>query len=66
MQTLDEDVPEQLAPISSALTVLRAMLRELVCPRCRTITRLSIERSIAHHGLLADILVWKYADHQPL
>lgn len=71
MQVLGEDVSEQLARVTAAFKVIRTIRRKLVCPCCRTITQppmpgLPIGRSIAHPSLLADILVSKYADHQPL
>jgi len=71
MQVLGEDESEQLARVAAAFKVIRTIRRKLVCPCCNTITQspmpsLPIERSIAHPSLLADILVSKYADHQPL
>ncbi|MBB5510873.1 transposase [Paraburkholderia sp. JPY681] len=71
MQVLGEDESEQLARVAAAFKVNRTIRRKLVCPCCSTITQppmpgLPIERSIAHPSLLADILVSKYADHQPL
>jgi transposase len=71
MQVLGEDVSEELARVAAAFRVIRTIRRKLVCPCCSTITQppmpgLPIERSIAHPSLLADILVSKYADHQPL
>ncbi|WP_129561374.1 IS66 family transposase [Paraburkholderia dokdonensis] len=71
MQVLGEDVSEQLARVTAAFKVIRTIRRKLVCPCCSTITQppmpgLPIARSIAHPSLLADILVSKYADHQPL
>jgi transposase len=71
MQPLGEDVSEQLARIAAAFKVIRTIRRKMVCPCCSKITQppmpgLPIERSIAHPSLLADILVAKYADHQPL
>ena len=71
MQALGEDVSEQLARVAAAFKVIRTIRRKMVCPCCSTITQppmpgLPIERSIAHPSLLADILVSKYADHQPL
>ncbi|MBB5405360.1 transposase [Paraburkholderia atlantica] len=71
MQVLGEDESEQLARVAAAFKVIRTIQRKLVCPCCSTITQppmpgLPIQRSIAHPSLLADILVSKYADHQPL
>ena len=71
MQALGEDVSEQLARIAAAFKVIRTIRRKAVCSCCGKIVQptmpgLPIERSIAHPSLLADILVSKYADHQPL
>lgn len=71
MQVLGEDSSEQLARVAAAFKVIRTVRRKLVCRGCITITQppmpwLPIERSIAHPSLLADILVSKYTDHQPL
>jgi transposase len=71
MRELGEDVSEQLARVAAAFKVIRTIRRKRVCPCCGHIEQppmpgLPIERSIAHPSLLADILVSKYADHQPL
>jgi transposase len=71
MQPLGEDVSEQLARVAAAFKVIRTIRRKLLCPGCGHIEQppmpgLPIERSIAHPSLLADILVSKFADHQPL
>jgi transposase len=71
MRALGEDVSEQLARVAAAFKVIRTIRRKMVCPCCHKITQplmpgLPIERSIAHPSLLADILVSKFADHQPL
>ncbi|GJH07158.1 IS66 family transposase [Paraburkholderia terrae] len=71
MQALGEDVSEQLARVAAAFKVIRTIRRKMVCPCCHKIMQplmpgLPIERSIAHPSLLADILVSKFADHQPL
>ena len=71
MQPLGEDVSEQLARVAAAFKVIRTIRRKLFCPSCGHIAQppmpgLPIERSIAHPSLLADILVSKFADHQPL
>ncbi|MDO3615299.1 IS66 family transposase [Ralstonia pseudosolanacearum] len=70
-QALGEDISEQLARISAAFKVIRTIRRKTVCSCCGQIAQspmpgLPIDRSIAHPSLLADILVSKYADHQPL
>lgn len=71
LQSLGEDVSEQLARVAAAFRVIRTIRRKLLCPGCGHIEQpsmpgLPIERSIAHPSLLADILVSKFADHQPL
>jgi transposase len=71
MQPLGEDVSEQLARVAAAFKVIRTIRRKRVCPNCGYIAQppmpgLPIERSIAHPSLLADIVVSKFADHQPL
>jgi transposase len=71
MRPLGEDVSEQLARIAAAFKVIRTIRRKTICPCCQHIAQPSapsrpIERGIAHPSLLADILVSKFADHQPL
>jgi len=71
MQLLGEDVSEQLGRIMAAFKVTRTIRRKKICACCHHIAQpaapsLPIPRSIAHPTLLADILVSKYADHQPL
>ncbi|WP_028221468.1 IS66 family transposase [Paraburkholderia oxyphila] len=71
MQALGEDISEQLARVAAAFKVIRTIRRKTVCPSCHHFSQppmpgLPIERSIAHPSLLADILVSKFADHQPL
>lgn len=71
MRSLGEDVSEQLGRIAATFKVIRTIRRKKICACCRRIVQpaapsLPIERGIAHSSLLADILVGKYADHQPL
>ncbi|MEX3606288.1 MAG: transposase [Burkholderia sp.] len=71
MQVLGEDVSEQLARVAAAFKVIRTIRRKMLCPGCGHIEQppmpgLPIERSIAHPSALADIVVSKFADHQPL
>ncbi|PRX18837.1 transposase [Paraburkholderia sp. BL18I3N2] len=71
MQPLGEDMSEQLARVAAMFKVIRTIRRKAVCTCCNHISQplmpsLPIERSIAHPSLLADILVSKFADHQPL
>lgn len=71
MQPLGEDVSEQIGRVAAAFKVIRTIRRKAVCACCHHIAQppapgLPIQRGIAHPSLLADILVAKYADHQPL
>ena len=68
---LGEDVSEQLEIIASAFKVIRQVRRKKACACCDCIVQMParsrpIERGIAGPGLLAHILVSKFADHQPL
>jgi len=71
MQPLGEDVAEQIGRITAAFKVIRTIRRKTICACCQHIAQppapsLPIQRGMAHASLLADILVSKYADHQPL
>lgn len=71
LKPLGEDVAEQLDIIDAAFKVIRIIRRKKACSRCDCIVQAPapsrpIERGIAAPGLLARILVAKYADHQPL
>ncbi len=71
MKPLGEDVAEQLEIISSAFQVIRTIRKKKACSCCDVIVQppapsRPIERGIAGPGLLANILVAKYADHIPL
>ena len=71
MQPLGVDVSEQLARVAAAFRVIRTIRRKRLCMNCGHIAQppmpgLPIERSIGHPSVLADIVVSKYADHQPL
>lgn len=68
---LGEDVSEQLEIIDAAFKVIRHVRRKKACACCDRIVQAPapsrpIERGIAGPGLLAQILVSKFADHQPL
>jgi transposase len=70
-QPLGEDVSEQLSRVAAAFKVIRTVRRKRVCTCCHHVWQtpmpgLPITRSIAHPSLLADIIVSKFADHQPL
>ena len=71
LKPLGEDVSEQLDIIGSAFKVIRHIRRKKACASCDHIAQAAapsrpIERGIAGPGLLARILVAKFADHQPL
>jgi transposase len=71
LKPLGEDVSEQLEIIDSAFKVVRHIRRKKACACCDHITQAAapsrpIERGMAGPGLLAQILVAKFADHQPL
>jgi len=71
LKPLGEDVSEQLDIIDSAFKVIRHIRRKKACACCDHIAQAAapsrpIERGIAGPGLLAQILVAKFADHQPL
>jgi transposase len=71
LKPLGEDVSEQLEIIDSAFKVIRHIRRKKACACCDHIAQAAapsrpIERGIAGPGLLARILVSKFADHQPL
>jgi transposase len=71
LKPLGEDVAEQLEIISSAFQVIRTIRKKKACSCCDVIVQpptpsRPIERVIAGPGLLAQILVAKYADHIPL
>jgi transposase len=71
LKLLGEDVAEQLDIINAAFKVIRTIRRKKACVRCDCIVQAPapsrpIERGIAGPGLLARVLVAKFADHQPL
>lgn len=71
LKPLGEDVSEQLEIIDAAFKVIRTVRRKKACACCDGIVQAPapsrpIERGIAGPGLLAQILVAKFADHQPL
>jgi transposase len=71
LKPLGEDVSEQPDIIDAAFKVIRTIRRKKACGRCVCIVQppapsRPIERGVAAPGLLARILVAKYADHQPL
>lgn len=68
---LGDDVSEQLEIIGAAFKVLRHVRRKRACACCDRIVQGAapsrpIARGIAGPGLLGQIIVAKFADHQPL
>src|SRR3984957_17874063 len=71
LRKLGEDVSEVLERIPSRFEVIRHVRVKLACACCDRIVQAAatsrpIERGIAGPGLLAHVLVSKYADHLPL
>src|SRR3984957_11690655 len=71
LRKLGEDVSEVLERIPSRFQVIRHVRVKLACVCCDGIVQAAapsrpIERGIAGPGLLAHVLVSKYADHLPL
>ena len=71
LKPLGEDISEQLEIVSAAFKVIRHIRRKKACACCDCIVQVPapsrpILRGVAGPGLLAHILVAKFADHQPL
>ena len=71
LRHLGEDVAEQLEFTPASFRVVRHVRPKLACACCDTIVQAAapsrpIERGIAGPGLLAHVLVAKFADHLPL
>ena len=71
MRKLGEDVTEVLDYVPASFKVIRHVRPKLSCRACETILQmpmpsLPIERGKPGPGLLAHVLVAKYADHLPL
>ena len=71
MRKLGEDVTEVLEYVPASFKVIRHVRPRLSCRVCETIVQapmpsLPIERGRPGSGLLAHVLVAKYADHLPL
>ena len=71
MQRIGEDVAEVLEHVPESFKVIRHVRPKLACAQCERIVQLPapsrpIARGLAGPGLLAHILVAKYADHLPL
>lgn len=70
-KVLGEDVSEQLELVPARLRVLRHRRIKLACTGCDRIVQAPapsrpIDRGIPGPGLLANVLVSKFCDHQPL
>jgi transposase len=71
LSKLGEDVSEMLEYVPASFFVVRHVRPKLSCTKCDHIVQAAaptrpIERGIAGPGLLAHVLVAKYADHLPL
>ena len=71
MRKLGEDISEQLDFIPGTFKVLRHVRPKLSCAHCARVIQLPapsrpIERALPAAGLLAQVIVAKYADHCPL
>ena len=71
LRRLGEDVTEVLECVPASFKVIRHVRPKFSCRRCESITQapmpsLPIERGRPGPGLLAHVLVAKYADHLPL
>jgi transposase len=71
LKLLGEDISETLEYVPEHFKVIRHVRKKLACARCDKIVQAEapsrpIERGIAGPGLLAHVLVSKYADHLPL
>jgi transposase len=71
LRELGEDVAEMLEYIRASFKVLRHVRPKLSCDACDRIVQAPapsrpIDRGLADPGLLAHVLVSKYADHLPL
>ena len=71
MRQIGEDVAEVLDYVPASFRVIRHVRPKFACPGCEKIVQVEapsrpIARGMAGAGLLAHVLVSKYADHQPL
>ena len=71
MRKIGEDVAEILDYVPARFRVIQHVRPKLACPACERIVQVEapsrpIERGLAGAGLLAHVLVSKYADHLPL
>jgi transposase len=71
LKRIGEDISEKLDYTPGVFTVERHIRGKWVCAKCQTLTQAPvpaqvIDKGIATAGLLAQVLVAKYADHLPL
>src|SRR6516164_9030128 len=71
LRKLGEDVSEMLEYVPATFRVIRHVRTKLSCTKCDCIVQAEapsrpIDRGLAGPGLLAHVLVAKYADHLPL
>ena len=71
MRKIGEDIAESLDYVPARFRVIQHVRPKLACAECERIVQLEapsrpIERGLAGAGLLAHVLVSKYADHLPL
>jgi len=71
LQRIGEDVAEKLDYIPGVFSVERHVRGKWACRQCQTLTQAPvpahvIDKGMASAGLLAQVLVAKYADHLPL
>ncbi len=71
LRKLGQDVSEVLEYVPASFLVIRHLRPKLSCTKCDRIVQAAapsrpIERGMAGPGLLAHVLVSKYADHMPL
>ena len=71
MKRVGEDVAEKLDYVPGVFTVERHIRGKWACAKCETLTQVPvdphvIDKGIPTTGLLAQVLVAKYADHLPL
>jgi len=71
LRKLGEDISEMLEYVPARFKVIRHVRPKLSCTKCDVIVQAEapsrpIARGLAGPGLLAHVLVSKYADHQPL
>jgi transposase len=71
LRQFGEDVSEQLERIPATFKVIRHVRPKFACAGCQSVVEAPaparpIDRGLPGPGLLAHVLVSKYADHQPL